>query len=127
MEWPYRFIFGQSPDELAQRRYLLDYYARLAQYSVLVPLFLIYSVRYLQQQAIAGSKENSRQKDGLFTWVTGVWSLSTWVSDEEIAPGWGTWRQVGFAAVWASWLAWCVVRGTGDGELEIFCLTVGLG
>ncbi len=118
MKWPYHFVFGQTPDELAQRRYLLDYYARLAQYSGLVPVILLCSLRYIQKRANASSKAKDRRKNGFFARPGSMWRIFTWVSDEEIAPGWETRRQVVFAAVWGSWLAWCVVRKTGDGELR---------
>jgi len=126
MEWPYRFIFGQTPEELAQRRYLLDYYARLAQYSVLVPILLIYSLRYFQQQGKADSGEKGRRPNRPLSWLDSTWRIIGWMLDEDISAGWGTWRQVRFAAAWGSWLAWCIVRETGDGELErslLYCLT----
>ena len=117
MEWPYRFVFGQTPDELAQRRYLLDYYARLAQYSALVPLLLIYGLRYFQQQVIAASAEKGRRPGGPLSWLHSIWRTIGWLSDEETSQEWGTWREVGFATVWGSWLTWCVVHETGDGKL----------
>ena len=131
MTWPWRYKFDLTPEELDRRRYLLDTYGQVAQYSVLVPLLLLqvtFALRYFIGKAetltaAEGKAYNRTEHSQPASWVLHylktlrkLGKIVAWVFDAEVLPGWGTWRHAAFGLVWGLWLAILAVRGTGDGE-----------
>ena len=131
MTWPWRFNFDLAPEELDQRRYLLDAYGQVAQFSALVPLLLLqaaFALRYFARGAgsltaaegrVYKRTEVSQPASWFMPYLTRLRKLGrivAWESDEEVLLGWGTWRHAAFGLVWGFWLAVLVVRDTGDGE-----------
>lgn len=134
MQFPYSFT---SPDEaqLQQRRHLLDTYGRLAQFSILIPLICYCSpsvLRFLQDnvstiQPSGKTKEHASPVVSRFgeispgpqQTVTSQWRRVRWLLDDEILPGWGTWRVLLIATLWTVWLFVLAIRDTGDG-MSIF-------
>ncbi|MCJ1389524.1 hypothetical protein MMC18_002381 [Xylographa bjoerkii] len=134
MSWPYRFDFSLTPEQLTQRRFLLDYYGQLAQYSIIFPL-LCFQVpivsRFLVSQAQRSFKTNAKTLTkygerpplavarGFVSPIIQIIRKIKWVLDESIRPGWGTWKQAVFGVLWGSWLFALVLRNTGDDYMHV--------
>lgn len=130
MWFPYAFT---NPDEagLRRRRQLLDTYGQVAQLSALILLFafrLPFLVRWLKRRfrlaPIWGkAKEHSSPvverfgapSVGKEDARTSIWSRIAWQLDQEVWPGWGTWRVLLVAALWTAWLFVLAISDTGDG------------
>ena len=133
MSWPYRFDFSLTPEQLDQRRYLLDSHAQLAQYSIIFPLLcfqlpLVYRFLVSQAQRFSNTNEkaSTEHSERLPTTVTGrllspiIASTRNirWVLENSVWPGWGTWKENVFGVLWASWLLALVFHNTGDGKSQ---------
>ena len=133
MSWPYRFDFSLSPEQLEQRRYLLDSYAQLAQYSVIVPLLcfqlpLVSRLLISQAQRISGTNEKAPPEHSENPPITGTARFLSpvterirkikWVLDDSIWPGWGTWKEAVFGVLCGSLLLALVLHDTGDGKSQ---------
>ncbi|KAL9121468.1 MAG: hypothetical protein Q9187_001970 [Circinaria calcarea] len=131
MDWPYHFS-KLGPEQVLQRRHLLDRYANMAQLSILLPLFLIrltnISYRLLRYLAVYGKVESGEEEHGntsgrrsrnVAASILKVWRKLAWWMDGEVWVGWGTRKEAIAAAVWFVWLGWCVVRETGDDYLHL--------
>ncbi|MCJ1384650.1 hypothetical protein MMC17_007768 [Xylographa soralifera] len=134
MSWPYRFDFSLTPEQLDQRRFLLDSYAQLAQYSVIFPLLcfqipLVSRFLVLQAQRFTKTNENrptEHTERPPITVVGRSLSLITefkrkirWVLDDSIWPGWGTWKEAVSGGLWGSWLLALVLYDTGDDYMHV--------
>lgn len=130
MDWPYHFS-SLSPDQVLNRRHLLDRYAQIAQLSVLLPLFLIrFSyithdlLRYFAVSGKVKSAEKKHEKTSgssrsgrnAAASILIVWRKHAWWMDGEVWAGWGTRREAITAGIWAVWLGCCVMWETGDGK-----------
>lgn len=130
MSWPYRFIFTLTPEETAHRRYLLDSYGQLAQLSLLFPLVclqLLFAFHFIFGRVLSFLKRNDnkapaeQEKLSLSSRATLEPLIKAarrldWFLDDEIWPGWGTWKQASFGILWGIWLLMLVIRDTGDGK-----------
>ena len=131
MAWPYRFT---SPDaeQLAQRRISLDSYANAAQYSAII-LILSIKLFAILHSYLDASRHSTRDEvkqrwehdkglqaestsEKLIQSFLDFTRKSSWWLDDEIIEGWGTRREAVLASIWATWLAFLAVNGTGDGE-----------
>lgn len=135
MWFPYAFT---NPDEtgLQRRRHLLDRYGQVAQLSALIPLLAFqapFLFRRLKSQfdsprirrkakqrtspvverfgALSGKADGTRNS---------IWNRVAWRLDQELSPGWGTWRVLLVAASWMAWLFVLAVRDTGDGMSRVY-------
>ena len=118
MAWPYHFPSSNSPEIVAQRRQSLDFYARLAQISIFVPLLfiIVFRILHLSLTKFAGVNEGRlRRKKSPIAKILSVWRRIAWWADDDVGS-WGTRRELLWAAVWAIWLGILAVKGTGDGE-----------
>ena len=133
MSWPYRFGFSLTPDQVDQRRRLLDSYAQIAQYSVIFPLLCLHLPlvsRFLvsQAQRIFKASKTAPTEDAERSPVSMVEGFVSpiiensrkimWLLDDSIWPGWGTWKEAVFGVLWGSWLLALVLRDTGDGKSQ---------
>lgn len=131
----FHFAFT-SPDEagLHRRRQLLDAYGQAAQLSALI-LLLAYRVPDLFQflkTKFGLSQSQSKRKEHTSPVVarfgedpieiregrSSIWSRLAWSLDQEISPGWGTWRVLLIAAIWTIWLLVLAIKDTGDGMCQ---------
>ncbi|KAL9007584.1 MAG: hypothetical protein Q9173_007177, partial [Seirophora scorigena] len=135
MRFPYTFT---SPDEaqLQRRRHLLDTYGQVAQISASIPL-LAYQipllVRLLKDRIVYSSRSRSGAKEHASPVTpsfgrqnvegaesqTSWWDRLAWRLDEEVLPGWGTWRVLLVATLWTAWLLLLAIRDTGDDYLHL--------
>lgn len=141
MGFIYSFV-SLNPEQLAERRQLLDFYGQIAQLSALVPIVVIYlshifpniwkrfsaSVGWRSTKAHQSPRVSTFQRSAL----PGPWALRwrrfTWALNEEIVRGWDGWGTKGLwvtAVLWALWLLILVVKDTGNGEYESFDLGLG--
>ncbi|KAL8901304.1 MAG: hypothetical protein Q9207_005261 [Kuettlingeria erythrocarpa] len=134
MWFPYAFT---NPDEagLHRRRHLLDRYGQVAQWSALIPLlalqvpflFLRLKSYFNAPRFRAKVKEHASpvvERFGVLSVKTdetrnSVWNRMAWRLDQEVSPGWGTWRVFLVAALWTAWLFVLAVRDTGDDYLHL--------
>ena len=133
MSWPYRFDFSLTAEQLAHRRYLLDSYGQLAQYSIVFPL-LCFQILFVSGFLVSQAQWFKTRKEERITepreWSSSELTVDVlspllritrkikWVLDNEILLEWGTWKQAVFAVLWGSWLLTLVIRDTGDGKSE---------
>ncbi|KAL8924802.1 MAG: hypothetical protein Q9172_002517 [Xanthocarpia lactea] len=125
--------------QIQRRRYLLDSYGQLAQWSVLFPLFtyqtLLFS-RFLFHKSVASSKEKTKrhasplvsrfdeQSVTLKSSEVSRWNLFQWLLDQDVLLGvssssGGTWRVLLIASAWTIWLSVLAVRDTGHDYLHL--------
>ena len=132
MEWPYSLSVDLNEEQQASRRRMLDAYGQFAQLSILLlPLFyqLSRALRLLSNRVYVNRLSpnvKERQSPTVSAWEipdssSGKGSLRwlRWMFKGEIAQGWGTWQQLFFAFLWASWLLVLVIRDTGDDYLHV--------
>lgn len=135
-----RFLYSfTSLDEaqLQQRRHTLDIYGQFAQVSILFPLIcyhlpslfrflrtkfrLFLSPRKTKEHAspfVSSFDESSLAPQQI---SKSSWPRVRWLLDEEILPGWGTWRVLLIATLWTIWLFLLAIRDTGDGMSKSPC------
>jgi hypothetical protein len=122
----YQFL-SLTPEQVAERRINLDYYANLAQISQLLVLILILIVRF-GLNALAkpiSIKPTSPQLKYIFNLEQQDWKIQTtraikgilWSLGNEIVPDYGTIGQWTAAIAWSLWLAFLCIHGTSPGEL----------
>ncbi|KAL9001059.1 MAG: hypothetical protein Q9188_005550 [Gyalolechia gomerana] len=133
-----RFLYSfTSPDEaqLQQRRHSLDIYGQFAQVSILFPLICYHLpslFRFLQNKfrlflSPRKTKEHASPFVSSFDESSlapqqiskSSWPRVRWLLDEEILPGWGTWRVLLIATLWTIWLFLLAIRDTGDDYLHL--------
>ncbi|KAI4247406.1 MAG: hypothetical protein LQ352_006162 [Teloschistes flavicans] len=134
MSFQYSFV-SLDEAQLQRRRHLLDTYGQIAQLSALIPLLawqlplLVQSVR----NRLTLSQKSDRTKAHASPVVSRFandagktngrrvtrWARFKWFLDGEVAQGWGTWRVVLIAALWATWLSILAIRNTGDDYLHL--------
>ncbi|KAL8629468.1 hypothetical protein Q9189_004810 [Teloschistes chrysophthalmus] len=133
MSFHYSFV-SLNEAQLQRRRHLLDTYGQIAQLSALVPL-LAWHLPLLVQFFKSGlPSPKSGQTKAHASPVVGRfanhavktngrritrWARFNWFLDGEVAQGWGTWRVVSIAALWATWLFVLSIRDTGDDYLHL--------
>ena len=117
MQWPY--VFAIPPEKVAQRRELLDAYARLAQTSILFLLLAVYlartSYRISQRESQGAHPSKAGRWMGSRQWIRSRQRIAWWL-DEKVAKGWDTRGELVLLGSWAIWLAVCIFAGTGNGE-----------
>ncbi|KAL8867260.1 MAG: hypothetical protein Q9174_005777 [Haloplaca sp. 1 TL-2023] len=138
MQFPYAFT-NPNEAQLQKRRHLLDTYGQIAQISVLLPLFASYVpflVRYAQNKYLSAkdprqgkehaspiqsgfdTQAKSVEKTGDDRWVR-IWKSLRWDLDQEVFPGWGTWRILLTTLLWIAWLFVLAISNTGDDYLHL--------
>ena len=116
MGFIYSFV-SLNPEQLAERRQLLDFYGQVAQLSALVPIVVIY-LSYIFRNVLKrfpGSSGRRSTKAHQSPRVSnfqrsaspGPWALRwrrfKWALNEEIIKGWDGWGTKG---VWATAVLW---------------------
>ena len=132
MGFIYSFV-SLDDEQLERRRQLLDFYARIAQFSALLPLLTIhisYYLRSLSTEIVASllrrqQKEHQSPRVSRFKrpsaspWVI-RWRSLNWNLDDEVVEGWNGWgtkREWIVTGLWALWLLVLLIMSTGDGML----------
>lgn len=134
MTWSYR-IFTPTEAQLKARRISLDEAGRLAQFSVLLPVFVLLAVRFGKWIVQRVGKTNYdvipgspiRKADGVGTGarIAKVLGRVSWWMDEEVVKGWGDRKFWIAGGGWWGWLVFLCVWGTGDGKFIFFMFDLG--
>ena len=114
MQLPY--VFAASPEQVAQRRELLDTYARLAQTSILLPFLALYLFKALHQTSQRDGKDAHESEAK--RWMRSSQRVAWWLG-EEIAKGWNTRGEFLLVGSWGIWLAFCILAGTENGDSSL--------
>ncbi|KAL8915299.1 MAG: hypothetical protein Q9171_000169 [Xanthocarpia ochracea] len=124
--------------QIQRRRYLLDSYGQLAQWSVFFPLFAYQTLlftTFLFHKFVPSSKGKTKRHASplvsLFDEQSVTlkpsqvyrWNLFQWFLDQDVflvvTSGWGTWRVLLIASAWTIWLSILAVRDTGHDYLHL--------
>ena len=132
MDWPYHFI-DLSDAEKQQRRELLDTYARIAQFSVLVPLLVIQCAfalswltssqqnqRDFEPPSSPHAKDSTLRRPNVLERCKSIARRVQWWlgEDQRLGDVEGTRGQILFALSWMLWLVWLSIAQTGKGEMQ---------
>ncbi|KAI1385393.1 metalloreductase Fre8 [Hypoxylon trugodes] len=133
MGWPYQFIALDS-DQKQARRQSLDLYAAYAQLSALIPIVVVLLFRFgswltkkfsSQRGAYSAVPDSPALKQRRRTLVGHFASIKRrvvwWLGDEVVFLGmnWGQRAQIVVGIVWAVWLVFLSVIGTGNDYLHL--------
>ena len=118
MSFPYHFVSLDNA-QIQQRRELLDYYGRLAQYSGLLVLFAFPVYRVLPPMRAQKPRTWKASTSAKADEDVSPLSRLAWALDNEPFQGWGTWRHWLVAFCWSSWLLILTTRDTGDDYLHL--------
>jgi hypothetical protein len=120
----YEFITLDDKQK-TERRFLLDHYSFVAQWSALViPAFCL--LRYLWSNvatyALVKDRPRSpsfnKEPDGTWAWFLRAkhrWDRTKWWMKKEVASDWGTRGEWLVAGVWTTWLLYLCIVDTGNG------------
>jgi hypothetical protein len=129
----YKFI-DRTPELVAERRLILDWYATLAQLSQLLVLIAFpiarilesFFLRYLNGDLDTissplsprkkASSHQRRDQGGLAILITRSIRILRWRLGTEVIQGYGTWGQWIGGALWATWLAILCISETVPGK-----------
>lgn len=135
MGFIYSFV-TLDDDQLQCRRQLLDFYASVAQFSALIPLFALYLSYHVPSlsKKLSSSWPSQQQKERQSPRVSRFsspksspwavrWRRLNWYLGDDIVEGWygwGTKREWAVAGVWTLWLLVLAFSSTGDGTLNYY-------
>ncbi|KAF2183170.1 hypothetical protein K469DRAFT_711125 [Zopfia rhizophila CBS 207.26] len=128
MTFGYEFVTLEKPQR-HERRLALDFYAQIAQWSVLVVFALFqlsFFLSWLAKQGLEYERPRSpsfnKRGDGKWTWLKnsrqGVERLSWWMK-RPVFPNWGTRGEWIFGGIWMAWLLYLCINGTGNDYLHL--------
>ncbi|KZF21988.1 hypothetical protein L228DRAFT_283189, partial [Xylona heveae TC161] len=130
MAWPYH-LADLSPDQLHQRRILLDRYGIYAQLSVLIPVLgyqlfrfggWVYSTRKklpVVYSTIPNSSIEKPSRKLTSEAITRRWKSVVWCLNGEVAPNLGFRKHWIAAAAWTLWLLFLCICETGQDYLHV--------
>ncbi|KAI1174471.1 ferric reductase like transmembrane component [Nemania sp. FL0916] len=134
MGWPWHFV-DLDTSQLHARRLALDRYGLIAQLSTLAPvlLFLLYRLASWgvarvtgssrgAYAALPGSPTSKRQRlTTVGAWSQGARKVLWWFGEDVVVLGWnwGQRDQLVAGVLWAMWLLFLCVVGTGNDYLHL--------
>jgi hypothetical protein len=126
MAFGYEFVFELSKEEKTQRRHLLDLYATIAQWSVLL-IFALFQVYFLLSwftesrahlERLKSPSERPQKLRGR-SWIDSIQSSLrkfSWWAGTPVVEGWGTRAEWICGLAWTGWLLFLSFHRTGNGK-----------